>query len=129
MRAAAGFMTVLCIGALSQALAMEPPSASAPQATPESTTSPQADRAAANPSAKPPSAAPAATASSAADSDSGAQKVALTAGDEDAALQLKRFRAEGYKPEIHNGEVLFCRKEVLVGSRFDKKICNTADQL
>jgi hypothetical protein len=115
MRAAAGFLAVLCIGALSQALAMEPPSSPAPQAAPESAASTQADRA---------SAGPATTAS-----DSAAKNVSLKAGDEDAAAQLKRFRAAGYKPELHNGEILFCRNETVLGSRFDKKICNTVDQL
>jgi hypothetical protein len=124
MRAAAGFLTVLCIGALSQALATEPPSSSAQQAAPAAST--QADRTAAGPATKSPET-PAATSTAATASDSG--NVSLKAGDDDAAAQLKRFRAAGYKPEVHNGEVVFCRKEVLLGSRFDKKICNTADQL
>jgi len=63
------------------------------------------------------------------DSVDQATKVVLTAGDADAAAQLKRLKAAGYKPEVHGSEVWFCRKEVIMGSRLEKKVCNTADQL
>ena len=53
----------------------------------------------------------------------------LTAADDEAAAQLKRFKAAGYKPEIHDGNVVFCRKETIMGSRFDKKVCTTAHLL
>ena len=58
-----------------------------------------------------------------------APKLVLTAGDSAAATELKRLKAAGYKPEAHGSEIWFCRKEAVLGSRFEKKICNTADQL
>ena len=132
MRAAAGFLTVLCIGALSQALATEPPS-SAPQATPESATSTQANPTAADPATKPPGAVPAAAASPAASSaparQGAAPQVSLKAGDAVAEAQLKTLRSAGYKPVVRNGEVLFCRNEAPLGSRLEKKVCSTAGQL
>jgi hypothetical protein len=129
MRAAAGFLTVLCIGALSQALATEPPS-SAPQATPESATSTQAT--AASPAAKPPEAVSAAAASQATSTPArqgAASQTSLKAGDEVAEAQLKQLRSAGYKPEVRHGEVLFCRNEAPLGSRLEKKKCSTAGQL
>ena len=54
-------------------------------------------------------------------------QVKLIAGDSEADKQLKRLKAAGYKPEVHGGEVVFCRKEAILGSRFEKKICNTAE--
>jgi hypothetical protein len=131
MRAAAGFLTVVCIGALSQALATEPPS-SAPQATSESATSTQANRTAADPTAKPPEAASAAAASVTASTPAHpgtAPQVSLKAGDEIAEAQLKQLRAAGYKPEVRHGEVFFCRDEAPLGSRLEKKVCRTAGQL
>jgi len=56
-------------------------------------------------------------------------QVKLIAGDADADKQLKRLKAAGYKSEVHGGEVVFCRKEAVLGSRFEKKICNTAEAL
>jgi len=110
-------MRILC-GLLALALAssvyaMEPPPASTP----------------------PPAAEPAADSSTslkapAADSKATqAPKLVLTAGDAEAAAQLKRLKAAGYRPEAHGDEIWFCRKEAVLGSRFEKKICNTADQL
>jgi hypothetical protein len=133
MRVAVGLLTVVCIGALSQALAMEPPASpalSAPQATPESVPSSQSDRTPGGPQSgvKAPVDAAAGT-SIAATSAADGTHVKLTTTDPEAEAQLKRLRAAGYKPEVHNGEILFCRKETVVGSRFDQKICNTSDQL
>ena len=56
-------------------------------------------------------------------------KVKLVAGDAEADKQLKRLKAAGYKPEMRGGEVVFCRKEPQLGSRFERKTCNTADAL
>jgi len=56
-------------------------------------------------------------------------QVKLVAGDSEADKQLKRLKAAGYKPEVHGGEVVFCRKEAVLGSRFEKKNCNTAENL
>jgi len=56
-------------------------------------------------------------------------QVKLVAGDEEAAAQLKRFKAAGYKPEVRNGEVVFCRKQPQLGSRFEVKSCGTPQQI
>jgi hypothetical protein len=132
MRTAAGFLTVLCIGALSQVLASEPPS-SAPQAAPASAAPTEATTTAADPAAKPPEAAPAATTSPAASSapahQGTAPQVTLKAGDELAEAQLKQLRSAGYKPEVRKGQVFFCRNEAPLGSRLEKKVCSTAGQL
>jgi hypothetical protein len=130
MRVAVGLLTVVCIGALSQALAMEPPASPSPQAAPDSSSSTQANRTPTDPQSGVKAAADSAastsiTATPAADGT----HVKLTTTDPAAAAQLKRLQAAGYKPELHNGEILFCRKETVVGSRFDQKICNTSDQL
>lgn len=42
---------------------------------------------------------------------------------------VKRLSAAGYKPEAHNGEIFYCRRETKMGSRFDTKVCGTVDQL
>jgi hypothetical protein len=43
--------------------------------------------------------------------------------------QTKRLRSQGYKPEVHNGRTVFCRKETQLGSRFEGKVCGTADEV
>jgi len=56
-------------------------------------------------------------------------QVKLIAGDTEADKQLKRLKAAGYKPEAHGDQVVFCRKEPVLGTRFQRKVCNTAEQL
>jgi hypothetical protein len=42
----------------------------------------------------------------------------------------KRLRAAGYKPEMVNGEQVWCRKEIALGSRLNaQKTCGTAKSL
>ena len=41
----------------------------------------------------------------------------------------KKLISSGYRLEVHNGEKTFCRREIVVGSHFEKKVCGTADQL
>jgi hypothetical protein len=47
----------------------------------------------------------------------------------DVEAQTKRLRGQGYRPETRNGMLLYCRKETAIGSRFESKICGTADEL
>ena len=108
MRMIIGLFTVLSVGALSQAMATDPP-AEAPKA---------ATSAAATPSS-----------TTTAKSEDGAKTVKLVAGDEAADARLKKLRAAGYKAEMHGKDVVFCRKEPILGSRFEKKVCNTAEEL
>jgi hypothetical protein len=48
-----------------------------------------------------------------------ANPAALTAED-------KEWLSRGYKLEMKNGEKYFCRREAEIGSRFERKTCNTA---
>jgi len=112
MRIIIGLFTVLSVGALSQAMATDPP-AEAPKAAtsasaPSSTTSTSTDKTTTTATTK---------------------TVKLVAGDVAADERLKKLRAAGYKAEMHGSDVVFCRKEPVVGSRFDKKVCNTAEEL
>jgi hypothetical protein len=43
--------------------------------------------------------------------------------------QVKHILARGYKPQSHGGDVLYCRREQQLGSRFETKVCKTAGQL
>jgi hypothetical protein len=107
--------------------AMEPPTSSTtPTTTSESSTS---SIATAPDQSKASTASTTPNSSTGAPTDASATAVKLTAGDDEAAAQLKRFKAAGYKPEVHDGSVVFCRKETEMGSRFEKKTCTTAHLL
>ena len=123
MRMIIGLFTVLSVGALSQAMATDPP-----VETPKAATSTSA----------PSSTAPAATSTSStttdkatttASSSDGTKTVKLVAGDAEADARLKKLRAAGYRAEMHGNEVVFCRKQLVLGSRFEKKMCNTAEEI
>jgi hypothetical protein len=43
--------------------------------------------------------------------------------------EVAKLFADGYKPSTRNGEVVYCRKETVTGSRFKQMSCKTADQL
>jgi hypothetical protein len=110
MRYLACLFVSLCVGALSQTLADEPPQPPAPaavQSTPASSASPAAV-------STPPTA-------------SAAKAESPNQGDVEA--QTKRLRGQGYRPETRNGRLVYCRKETPLGSRFESKICGTADEL
>jgi hypothetical protein len=47
---------------------------------------------------------------------------------EDRAF-TKKAVAAGWRPEVHDGERLYCRQQVELGSRFSKKVCGTQLQL
>jgi hypothetical protein len=123
MRIMIGLLTCLCMGEWSQALATDPPS-QAP-ASVQSGQAPPAATSAAAPSAAAP-AAPAASSSSAA-SASAAITPAKPAADADA--DDKYLRQQGYKREVRNGQTYYCRSEIVVGSRFQNKVCGSSEQL
>ncbi len=120
MRMIIGLFTVLSICALSQAMATDPPAQAPAASAPASTT-------------------PATTGTSSATTDKdkaattaaadGTKTVKLVAGDAAADERLKKLRAAGYKTEMHGKDVVFCRKEPVLGSRFEKKVCSTAEEL
>ena len=98
------------------ALAADPPAepASAAQAT--STTSPPSS------GTKAPSQPISTTTASSNTSAAKAKKPDLTEDE-------RRLLSQGYRMEMHGGERTFCRREVVLGSHFEKKVCGTAEQL
>jgi len=124
MRIAVGLLVAVSAGALTSALADPPtdaqaaPAATAAQAAPAASTSAPAP---ATPA--PAAAAPGATADKAA-----ADQTVLVKAQLDRDTQ--HFLAEGYKPEMHGGEQIYCKKETALGSRLSPvKNCGTIEQL
>jgi hypothetical protein len=107
----------LCVGALSQALAADPPTPGSPTAT-----------SAPAPSVEP---TPVSAASPAADAQAKADAEAKAKADAEAQAKAvdKRLRAQGYKPVNHNGTVRYCRSEQALGSRFPTSVCGTPEEL
>lgn len=100
---------IVCLGivAFSQALAADPPT---PAAAPAATSPPAQSQSAA-----------------AAEVQAAAQAKA----DAEAKTKAidKRLRAQGYKPMNFNGIVRYCRQEPVLGSRFERSICGTPEEL
>jgi len=92
---------LLCVVALSQSYAAEPAS---------SATSTQ-------------------TAATTAVAPSDSAKDTVAAKQTDLAARDKRLRSAGYKPKIQAGQTFYCRKEAVVGSRFEKEVCGTAESI
>jgi outer membrane receptor protein involved in Fe transport len=113
MRIAAGLLASLAASAVTIALA-DPPTEANPAATPAQQTTPAA--------ATPTAAAPAAAATPAAPTTPAAKP--------EIDKDTQHFVAEGYKPEMHGGEQVYCRKETALGSRLAPvKNCGTIEQL
>jgi hypothetical protein len=49
--------------------------------------------------------------------------------DSEADVQEKHLLARGYKKETRNGQTVFCRKEIKLGSRFETKQCGSAQDM
>lgn len=123
MRSSIGILAFIGFGAVAVAFAD-------PSATETATT------ATAAPAAKATAAAPAqpAAASTPATSSAtpAAPKVAAPAASTSAAEEERErhFLSEGYRPEMRNGEKVFCRREETLGSRLrPTKMCASALQL
>jgi len=43
--------------------------------------------------------------------------------------QVKQLLARGYKPQGHGDDVVYCRREQQLGSRFETRICRSAAQI
>jgi hypothetical protein len=52
-----------------------------------------------------------------------------SAADAARALMLKQFRARGFKEKFRKGEIVWCRKEAPLGSRFEQSVCLTEVQM
>ena len=111
MRMIVAPLTALILGASVVASAEEP----GPAATPAAATT------------SPPQSAAAATPQSATSATSATAPVDAAAAI--AAARDKRLRDRGYKPEKRHGETIYCRSEMVVGTRFPSKVCGTGDQL
>ncbi len=48
---------------------------------------------------------------------------------DEADAQEKRLLAEGYKKKTRNGQTVYCRKEIPLGSRFEKEYCGSAQDM
>ena len=59
----------------------------------------------------------------------GTKTVQLIIADAAAATCLKKLLAAGYNPQAHGDAVVFCRRESVLGTKFQRKVCNTAEQL
>jgi hypothetical protein len=99
--------------AFSQALAADPPTPAA------------APTAASAPASSPPTAAPEKPTAAAAQAQAEAQAEAQAKAD---ALDA-RFRALGYKPVTRKGLRLYCHNEQQIGSRLERTVCNTPEEL
>jgi hypothetical protein len=128
MRMIIAVFAALSVGALSQAFATDPPVTEAAKSTTPAAASPSVDSNATitpTPAERPADRKTKATATSA----DGTKSVRLIVGDSAAEARLKRLRTAGYKPEAHGDVVVFCRREPVLGTHFQRKVCNTADQL
>jgi hypothetical protein len=111
------------------AVAAEPPAPASAVADGEKISAPEPAAANTKPTAP-------ATNDSSNPSPSAASKAPLAAANaspsslQDAAnSQDKSLRARGYKPETRGGTTVYCRKEAVLGSRFENKICRSAAEL
>ena len=115
MRFIIGLALCFCAMQASQALADDQTSSAAQPAP----ASPPAASSATTPASSSTTAKPASDAKPAASSTGAAPDEATD----------KRLRSQGYKPEMHNGNTVYCRKETELGSRFPSKVCATPEQL
>jgi hypothetical protein len=87
------------------------------------------------PAAQPAPAAQQTPAASSASTEAGAKAPAketaapASGKDSEADVQEKHLLARGYKKETRNGQTVFCRKEIKLGSRFETKQCGTAQDM
>jgi hypothetical protein len=58
------------------------------------------------------------------------EKTPLQLKKEAAEARIKQYGVNGFKPEAtKSGEILYCKKEAPVGSRFETKQCRTFEQI
>ena len=112
MRVALGLAFFLCMAAIPRVQADEPPApaaASAPAPASPPTATP------ADTAAKPPVVAPA--------------KAEAVSADGVTKEELKRLHVAGYKQKTRGNQIVYCRVESVLGTRFDREMCATARDL
>jgi len=109
------FAVSLGVVAFSQAIAADPPTSAA------------APTAATAPASSPTTAAPEKPTAAAARAQADAQAQAVAQAKADALDA--RFRALGYKPVTRKGLKLYCHNEQQIGSRLERTVCNTPEEL
>jgi hypothetical protein len=120
MRLLVGMLTCLSLCQSSQVLATDTPPA-APTAAQTGQSPP-----AAGPAAGTQPAAPASAPSSS--STSTAATAAKPDNDVSPAVD-KQLRSQGFKKEVRNNVVYYCRRETILGSHFEEKSCRTAERI
>jgi hypothetical protein len=115
-------LPVICLCAVTQAFAVDPPAPATAPSVPASTAAATNVSDPVAPSTAPPDSA------SAPANPAQPTKIVL----EDKTLtnaEVAKLFAQGYKPVSRNGEVYYCRNEDTTGSRFKKMSCKTALQM
>jgi hypothetical protein len=117
MRIALGLVFLLWIGAISRVLAADPPPPSPPAAQEEQTlqTAASSTPAPAATVAKPPIVSQA--------------KAEAVSADGVTKEELKRLHVAGYKQKTRGDQIVYCRVEPVLGTRFDREMCATARDL
>ena len=96
------------------------------------TTAPTAQPAAQAPAAQTPAAQAAASNTSTDAAAKAPAKQTATAADSknsEVDAQEKHLLAAGYKKKTQNGQTVYCRKEMPIGSRFEKERCGSAQDM
>ncbi|SRR5258708_3117320 len=110
MRVALGLAFSLCMSVFSEVLADEPPTASStPGLASPATPAP------ARTGAKPPVVTEA--------------KAEAVSPDGVTKEELKRLHVAGYKQKTRGDQIVYCRVESVLGTRFDREMCATARDL
>jgi hypothetical protein len=94
------------------------PPATAPAAQPAAQAAPASQPAASSTSTEAAAKAPAKETATAADNK-----------NSEADAQEKHLLASGYKKKTRNGETVYCKKEMPLGSRFEKERCGSAQEM
>jgi hypothetical protein len=110
MRIAIGLVLFLWVGAFSRVLAADPPPPPAAAAVQAPASTPST-RAATATGVKPPAAAE------------------VVSADGVTKEELKRLHVAGYKQKTRGDQIVYCRVEPILGSRFDREMCATARDL
>jgi hypothetical protein len=118
----------LSVSVASMAWSADEPAPPAAQPAAQPAATPAAQPAA---QAAPPAPAAASSTSTEAAAKTPAKETATAADNKnsEADAQEKHLLASGYKKKTRNGETVYCRKEIPLGSRFEKERCGSAQEM